>query len=152
MSPFINPASFVTWTGNDPCSDDNYKDLNNGDRKVSYISSNDNKCDKDDLANEWDYWYKVSGNAGNALAAVTVPAENACGTDTQLYLQGSHPTPSEGKVTRTICSRTGNHACHNVASIEVINCGAFYMYKLAKFKNTCNPDAWRYCTNGVEGE
>lgn len=132
--------------------DGNYKDLNNGDRKVSYISSSDDKCDKNDLANEWDYWYKVSGNAGNALAAVTVPDEYACGTETQLYLQGNHPNPREGKVTRTICSRTKNHACQNVASIEVINCGAFYMYKLVEFKNTCNPNGWRYCTNGVEGE
>lgn len=80
---------------NDPCSDDNYKDLNYGDRKVSYISSNDDKCDKDHLANEWDYWYKVSGNAADALATVTVPAEKACGTYTQLYLHGSHPTSSE---------------------------------------------------------
>lgn len=145
-------TSSVSWAGNDPCSDGNYKDLNNTDRSVTYIGpSVDDKCDSTDLANEWLYWYRVSGNAGNALAAVTPPDNDACGTDTQLYLEGSHPIPSDGKVTRTICSRTKNQVCQNQESIEVINCGAFYVYKLVDFKN-CASGAWRYCTNGVEGE
>lgn len=94
----------------------------------------------------------MSGNAGNALAAETAPNNNACGTKAQVYLYGSHPFPSEGKVTRKICLRTANHVCENEGSIQVINCGAFYMYKLVEFKSSCGSTGWRYCTNGVEGE
>lgn len=84
-------------TGGDPCSDDNYRHLSESDRTVS-SRTNTIKCDADDLEGGWESWYRVSGGAGNALAAETVPAKGRCGTKVQVYLAQSHPIPSEGIV------------------------------------------------------
>ena len=118
---------------------------------MGYSDAQD-KCDFDDLANEWHFWYRVSGNAGNALAALDTPSNTACGTHVQVYLAESHPIPSDGQVTRKVCSRTAQSNCNNEDNIDVINCGAFYLYKLIVFRSNCSPSNWRYCTNGEAGE
>ena len=110
------------------------------------------KCDYKKLQNEWHFWYKVSGNAGNALAAVEVPKQRRCGTKDRVYLTSSHPLLSDGQVTRWVCMATQNSNCAQKDKIQVINCGAFYLYKLVEMKRTCSPRAWRYCTQGEPGE
>ncbi|KAL9960831.1 hypothetical protein ACROYT_G034336 [Oculina patagonica] len=83
-----------------PCELDDYKDLNGGDRSEGYKGATD-KCDSEDLADEWHYWYKVSGNAGNALASTNAPQKDSyCGTKDRLYLKDAHPAYSEGEATK----------------------------------------------------
>ena len=132
-----------------PCELDDYKDLNQGDRSVHYKDATD-KCDGEDLKDEWHYWYIVSGNAGNALASNNPPPEGNCGTMARLYLTDSHPSFSDGEVTRTICASKGGNPCARNTNIQVINCGSFYLYKLVKLRG-CGSEPWRYCTNG-QGE
>ena len=118
---------------------------------MEYTDATD-KCDYNDLANEWNYWYKVSGQAGNALAAGTAPTKDRCGTTNPVYLAENHPTPSDGQVTLKVCMVSGNKDCFDSGSIQVINCGAFYLYKLVQIRSNCSPAPWRYCTNGETGE
>ncbi|RMX45177.1 hypothetical protein pdam_00017487 [Pocillopora damicornis] len=143
----INFPSLMLPLSVDPCNLDNYKELNQGDRSEKYRDASD-RCDGDDLREEWHYWYVVSGNAGNALATNNAPAKGSCGTTDRLYLKGQHPLFGEGEVTRKLCIAKGNKACEQEQSIQIINCGAFYMYKLYN-NGECSPP-WRYCTNGVE--
>ena len=92
----------------------------------------------------------MSGNAGNALASRNKPSKGSCGTMVRLYLKDSHPLFGEGEVTLKVCAADGNAACEYEMNIQVVNCGAFYLYKLHNFRE-CLDNPWRYCTNG-EGE
>ena len=89
----------------------------------------------------------MSGNAGNALASKNVPSQGSCGTMVRLYLMDDHPLLGEGEVTLRVCAADGNTACEHDMNIQVINCGAFYLYKLHDFRE-CLSNPWRYCTNG----
>ena len=68
----------------------------------------------------------------------------------RLYLTDDHPSLGQGEVTLRVCAAEGNAACEHEMNIQVINCGAFYLYKLHNF-GQCSSNPWRYCTNG-EGE
>lgn len=92
----------------------------------------------------------MSGNAGNALASKNAPSQGSCGTMVRLYLKDSHPFLGDGEVTLKVCAADGHTACKDEMYIQVINCGAFYLYKLRDFRE-CSDNPWRYCTNG-EGE
>ena len=107
------------------------------------------KCDAIDLRDTWDYWYKVSGNAGNALASKNAPAVNTCGALVRVYLKNDHPNISDGVVTKRVCVATPANTCLNEREIQVVNCGAFYLYKLIEIRDSCDPKTWRYCTNGA---
>ncbi|XP_078343113.1 uncharacterized protein LOC144628876 isoform X2 [Oculina patagonica] len=131
-----------------PCELNDYKDLNQGDRSEGYKDATD-KCDSDDLADEWHYWYIVTGNAGNALSSNNAPQKDSCGTKDRLYLKDAHPEFSDGEVTKRVCVAQGNTACASELDIQIINCGAFYLYKLVDLRD-CSGDPWRYCTNGEE--
>lgn len=141
---------FFFLPGN-PCQSSDTKVLNDSDRSVLYEGATD-KCDHNDLANGWNFWYRVSGEAGNALAAIDVPAENTCGTVARMYLAEDHPTPSDGTVTREVCVDRKRINCYRKFDIQVINCGTFYLYKLHQARKNCSPAPWRYCTNGEVGK
>ena len=131
-----------------PCEINDYRYLNQGDRSEKY-DGNLGKCDAQDLRDEWHFWYKVFGDAGNALASNNRP-QGRCGTTARLYLKDNHPSVNDSEVTRTVCVAKGGAPCRRETSIQVINCGDFYLYKLVEFRE-CGTDPWRYCTNG-EGE
>lgn len=141
---------FLFLLANNPCQSGNLKDLNEEDRSASYNDATD-KCDFQDLKDEWNFWYKVSGNAGNALAAVKAPRKRRCGTIDRVYLNASHPLPGDGQVTRKVCMATEDGNCTQAGAIQVINCGAFYLYKLDEMRRSCSTP-WRYCTRGKSGE
>ncbi|KAJ7359067.1 hypothetical protein OS493_019979 [Desmophyllum pertusum] len=88
-----------------PCEINDYKYLNESDRSVNHNGATD-KCDAIDLRDTWDYWYKVSGNAGNALASRNAPAVNTCGALVRVYLKNDHPNISDGVVTKRVCVAT----------------------------------------------
>ena len=129
-----------------PCANYTYQNLTNGDRAVSFIGHMDH-CDDVDITN-WDIWYRVSGDAGNALASKTSPPRDSCGTRTRMYLVDDHPAYGDGEVTQKACaSKSPSKACNNQKYIKVINCGAFYLYKLCTLRQ-CITTTWAYCTNG----
>ncbi|KAJ7353819.1 Oncoprotein-induced transcript 3 protein [Desmophyllum pertusum] len=144
-------AHVRTQEDGNPCELDDYKDLNQSGRSVNYTGGT-HKCDYEDLQGTWDSWYKVSGAAGNALASKN-PLHHTCGTKLRLYLRDDHPAFSDGEVTQTVCvaSNTQNNSCNNQRNIQVVNCGAFYLYKLVELRSGCGATrlyTWRYCTNG----
>ncbi|KAJ7353830.1 hypothetical protein OS493_032104, partial [Desmophyllum pertusum] len=82
------------------------------------------------------------------------PASGTCGTNLRFYLRDDHPAVSDGEVTQTVCvaSDSQNNPCNNSRrNIQVVNCGAFYLYKLVELRSSCGAsrlNTWRYCTNG----
>ena len=139
--------AFHSLLPGNPCADGSYKNLTDGDRSVSFSDDTKVNCDNDDIT-EWDIWYRVSGNAGNALASSTVPPDDSCGTETRLYIEDHHPDFGAGEVTQKVCvSKSTTKPCSRVKSIQVINCGAFYLYKLENLR-PCTTTTWAYCTNG----
>ena len=135
-----------------PCESDDIKDLTEWDRSATSLQEAKDRCDHEDLDRQWHFWYKVSGKAGNALAADVPAAGYTCGTNVRLYLRDNHPSPSDGKVTLRVCAATTNNVCEKTLQIKVINCGAFYLYELKRYRPKCSPTTWRYCTNGGIGE
>ena len=145
INPYIFDFIHPLLLGN-PC-DGNYQHLDQSDRPESFTSSTD-KCDDDDIT-DWNIWYRVSGSAGNALASKNPPPIKSCGTEVPVYLKDDHPDFDDGEKTLSVCTVTQSSSCFVERNIQVINCGAFYLYNLVRIR-PCNPSKkkWRYCTNG----
>ena len=96
------------------------------------------------------------------------PARMSCGTVVPIWMNGTHPSPSDGVVTREACGNFENHdagyqqsfpCCEMKSTIAVKNCGSFYVYFLrppvscpqaycAGDKTPCPPHKWS--ANGLE--
>ena len=91
-------------------------------------------------------WYRLTGESGSYLPeSCPQPQSDVCGTMYPGWLNGIHPTVAEGVVTRTACFSTSAGCCIYLTTIEVKNCGDFYVYKLPPAP-TCN---LRYCVTNV---
>ena len=91
-------------------------------------------------------WYRLGGEAGNQMAESCVNTGH-CGTDEPGWLNGSHPSVSDGVVKRRVCFHWLENCCGWSTYIEVRNCGGFYVYKLQP-PLTSNY-SFRYCGNGL---
>ena len=131
----------LSFPGN-PC-EGTYKFLNESDRSRQ---TNLNKCDATDLDGKWG-WFRVSGEAGNALAS-SLPPSGTCNEGPRAYLVDDHPSYAVGNLTLTLCVATGNNDCFSRKSLAVMNCGEFYLYDLFMIRS-CGGKGWRYCTNGI---
>jgi hypothetical protein len=86
-------------------------------------------------------WYRFREPAGTQLPE-SPPDGFFCGTDAAGWLNGTHPTPEEGIVSREACFSIGGDPCGGGSGfIEVLNCQAFFLYKLVDI-TACN---YRYC-------
>ena len=75
-----------------------------------------------------------------------------CGTHSPSWLVGGHPSVLDGAVERRVCfhwfdhvndiDRRRDNCCSFSKTISVINCGAFYVYRLTS-TDRCYA---RYCT------
>jgi hypothetical protein len=65
-----------------------------------------------------------------------------CGTHATGWLNGTHPTVADGKVTRKVCYSYSGNCCYWSNNIEVVNCGQYYVYKLSTTPHSCY---LRYC-------
>ena len=133
----------------------NYTVLSEADRAQGHlvINTRSYRCDRDDLVPGW---YRFQGAAGDRMADKCVPV-NHCGTHYPGWLNGIHPTVSEGVVTRRVCYpynyygwnwNPSRYCCHWSNNIRVRNCGAFFVYELLKPPNYDS----RYCGNGSAGK
>ena len=59
------------------------------------------------------------------------PETSRCGASYPGWLSGIHPTTAEGAVTRTVCYHHSTACCHYTNTIQVRNCGDFYIYYLS---------------------
>merc|ERR1712037_698811 len=74
-------------------------------------------------------WYRFTGGAGSRLAE-TRPGSKHCGTACAGYLFDGHPSVPEGIVSRTVYFECSSNAKYDPVSIEVLNCGDYYVYHL----------------------
>lgn len=90
-------------------------------------------------------WYRFSGAAGNQMADSCV-AGYRCGTRYPGWLDGSHPSVTDGAVQRRVCFGWRSTVCCFWSTyISVRNCGGFYVYQLRPVTRCY----LRYCGNGV---
>ncbi|XP_078382738.1 uromodulin-like [Oculina patagonica] len=99
----------------------NYQTLTGGDRKIT--APNVLACDN----SLGPGWFRFLGDAGTKMPTSCVPTEH-CGTDAPGWLNGTHPTVAEGKVTRQVCFNWRNNCCTWTINIQVRNCGDFFVY------------------------
>ena len=76
------------------------------------------------------------------MATSCVP-KNHCGTHVPGWLAGPHPSVEKGIVWRKVCYHWDSSCCKTNTSIQIKNCGAFYVYRLVK-PPECD---LRYCGN-----
>ena len=109
--------------------------LSDADRHVDY-GNIQNLCDSS-IAIEW---YRFTGDAGTAMLD-TCPEINHCNCNVPGWLSEPHPTVADGIVTRKVCYRWISSCCDWENTIDVLNCGDFYIYKLVP-PSICHS---RYC-------
>ena len=126
--------------GEDGCT--NYTVLSEANRAQGNAQPPHNRGDWD-LGNGW---YRFQGAAGDRMLDKCVPPYR-CGTKIPGWLNGSHPTATEGDVARTVCFSGFSNCCWQSAVIKVKNCSSYYVYQL---QNTSKPDS-RYCGNAGAG-
>ena len=102
-----------------------YQTFDSDDRDVS--SSNENLCD----SGLDPKWYRFEDEDGSYLPeSCPEPQSDVCGTGHPGWLNGIHPTVSEGVVTRTVCFSHTSGCCQYTTTIQIKNCGNFYVYYL----------------------
>jgi cysteine-rich repeat protein len=114
-----------------------YVELAEADRSVTFNDGPGKvtKCDKQ----LGDHWYRFVTPAGVMLPS-NAPKPFACGTDAPGWMLGVHPTEEEGVVERQVCFAWDTD-CDWQTTIQVRNCGAYFVYKLANPPEEC----LRYC-------
>ncbi|XP_061164841.1 von Willebrand factor D and EGF domain-containing protein-like [Saccostrea echinata] len=87
-------------------------------------------------------WYTFDNNDEMPTSCVT---QYHCGTHFPLWMQGSHPSQTDGIVHRKACSNiygsSSQSCCDFSLDIQVKNCGSFYVYYL----QTVPACAMAYC-------
>ncbi|XP_015751623.1 PREDICTED: uromodulin-like [Acropora digitifera] len=115
----------------------NYIAINTSDRNLH--STRGRNCD-DNLKTGW---YRFQGQAGKQLA-IKCPPIHRCTTDMPGWMNGNHPNVEDGIVERQVCFHGYSNCCHRTTTIDVRNCGAYFVYRLTKVSNCMS----RYCGTG----
>jgi len=68
-----------------------------------------------------------------------------CTTIYPGYLSGQHPRGSDGVVSRTVCFMSSGSKCWTSTTIQVKNCGNYFVYKLNRLTSSYY---MRYCGSG----
>ncbi|KAF5890026.1 oncoprotein-induced transcript 3 protein, partial [Clarias magur] len=113
----------------DPCSA--YISLNEPWRNTDYHVNNSAGvplCDRH-VASEW---YRFTGLAGDAMPTFCIE-ENHCGTHAPIWLNGTHPLPSDNVVTLPTCASFNDDCCHWRGTVDVKACPrGYYVYRLPR--------------------
>ncbi|CAH3167888.1 unnamed protein product [Pocillopora meandrina] len=115
----LGPTSIISTLSILECQ--NYQSLTGSDRKITYGNQN-TVCDRGIHG-----WYRFEGAAGTRMPT-SCPPKQRCNTHASGWLNGAHPTVADGQVTRTVCFHWGSNCCNWSRSVNVINCGDYYVY------------------------
>ncbi|MCB1144999.1 MAG: putative Ig domain-containing protein [Leptospiraceae bacterium] len=86
-------------------------------------------------------WYRFTGTF--VVMPTTAPTDYYCNTHATGYMNFSHPANSGTSFTGPVCFNWSGNSCYLTTTINVSNCGGFYVYKLPASPG-CD---LRYCTN-----
>ena len=118
-----------------PCYPHNHRVLDETWRKVSqHRNTVGNHCNKKtgyycNKHGSQPGWHRGSPTIGGAMPE-TCPTDSHCGTYIPGWLKGSHPTVIGQKVSQTVCFHYYNNCCQRQITVQVINCGSYYVYYL----------------------
>ncbi|XP_043550581.1 uncharacterized protein LOC122552147 isoform X2 [Chiloscyllium plagiosum] len=89
-------------------------------------------------------WYSFNSSGEWMIPENAIPIDHCC-TRSTGWLNGRHPSVSEGEVTRTICFNWNNNNCSSRQDIIIKKCSTFFVYEL-KPTQFCNAG---YCAERV---
>ena len=121
----------------------NYTVLSEADRAQGNAQPPHNRNDYDLVTG----WYRFQGAAGDRMPDKCVLMYR-CGTKYPVWLNGLHPTVTEGVVTRIVCYSDYSDCCWDSNIIKVKNCSSYYVYELQRTL----PVYCRYCGNAGAGK
>ena len=112
----------------------NYRVLNETWRQTSeHYTKTTNHCDQTGSSdNQHGFtpgWHSFSHTIGGAMPEKCT-SKNYCGTNASGWLKGSHPNVIGQNISRTVCFNWSSNCCYWQTSVEVINCGQYYIYNL----------------------
>ncbi|KAL7845283.1 hypothetical protein AOLI_G00234750 [Acnodon oligacanthus] len=95
----------------------------------------------------WNGWYRLLYYGMSVRMPDSCVDENRCGTETTLWLNGSHPQIEDGIVTRGVCGTSGSDCCYYRSTpIKVKACpGNYYVYEFVK----STTDTSAYCAADI---
>ncbi|OCT64264.1 hypothetical protein XELAEV_18045366mg [Xenopus laevis] len=125
-----------SYSCSDPCV--SHTVLDEPWRSTANAQSVDFKCDTDKMG-----WYRFNGSGGIRMPETCV-APGSCNTNAPMWLNGSHPTPTDGIVNLKICAHWSGDCCLWSTTIQVKTCpGGYHLYKL----NRTPACSLAYCTD-----
>ena len=126
-----------TCTKETPPECNNHMTLSEADRHFSFNDGPGGvtKCDKTK-----GNWFRIDGDAGSKMPTVA-PDLWSCGTDSPGWLNGTHPNVEDEVVDREVCFNWNDKPCNWSVTVQVRNCGEFFVYKLPDPPESC----LRYC-------
>lgn len=114
-----------------------FHNLTSKDRSETY-SANTSGCD----SGIGPGWYRFGGAAGTRMPT-SCPPTRRCNTRAPGWINGTHPAVADGQVSKTVCFHWYNDCCLFSTSIQVRNCGSYYVYFFSGTPgNLCS---LRYC-------
>ena len=102
--------------------------INEPNRSVSFNSSStETICIKEHFTPG--RWIRFTGSGGAAIPN-NPPQPHQCGTINPGWIDGGHPSQSEGVVNRQLCFVNGTDDCEfDSYEISIRNCGKYYVYR-----------------------
>ena len=129
IAVYLNVCVCQTATCNNCCSNTTYKEINEPRRSIKSVWQQGQRtlCDRGLRSG----WYRFTSDAGGKvmMPEKTVP-EYHCGTHDTIWLNGRHPSVTEGNVVRAVCINSFGVDCDDTFDINIKNCGDYYVYYL----------------------
>ncbi|XP_052215273.1 uncharacterized protein LOC127833831 isoform X2 [Dreissena polymorpha] len=139
LDTVVNFWIYIHGTKSDPCLTSKVL-INVGSRNdqclVTDFPLNERPCDQY-LDQDW---YRTD----DGVIRTKAPVDGNCGADAAAWLKDALPAVSDGVANRTICIREESNNCEGEFSIEIKNCGLFFVYYLLSIPNIFNCPA-AYC-------
>ena len=93
---------------------------------LSYDGSNA-MCDRTDMSAGWK---RFADSIGGSMPESCPESVHRCGTAAPGWLNGAHPTVVGQSADMQVCFYWSGNCCSIQVSVEVINCGLYYIYNL----------------------
>ena len=129
IAVYLNVYVCQTAICNNCCSNTTYKEINEPRRSIKSVWQQGQLplCDRKLRSG----WYRFTSDAGGkVMMPENAASEYHCGTHDPIWLNGRHPSVTEGNVVRPVCITSFGVDCDDTFDINVKNCGDYYVYYL----------------------